>query len=223
MVMNIRDASKVHADFISKNWTAQEIAALKEQAEKARTAALQLPPFTISSLESARIFSDKFGKLAAEHLDPNVAGLEYAIELSLLEALQTTRSQALEAVARHLQTAYDHPAVRAEPAAQSVLNSAIDQLKWLATDPELPDAFVAMANDIACSAIAEHAAEKARAKNAEPRAWVRSKWDARTDKGQSKAAFARQYALLVKQRFNVLVQPEHIAREWLPKEPKAQP
>jgi hypothetical protein len=61
----------------------------------------------------------------------------------------------------------------------------------------------------------QHKADIARAKNARPRAWVCSAWDARTDKGQSKAAFSRQYAQLVKSRFNLIVTPETIARGWL--------
>ena len=54
-------------------------------------------------------------------------------------------------------------------------------------------------------------------KNEEPRAWVRCEWRDRSDKGQSKAAFARQYAALVKRRFDLDVTPDTIVREWLPK------
>jgi hypothetical protein len=61
--------------------------------------------------------------------------------------------------------------------------------------------------------------ERAAKKNEGPRAWVRSEWQERADKGQSKAAFARQYAALVKHRFNlqVTVTADTIARDWLPK------
>lgn len=64
------------------------------------------------------------------------------------------------------------------------------------------------------SAIAKNAASK---KNANPRAWVQSEWEKRTDKGQSKASFARQYAPLVKREHSLLVTTETIARDWLPK------
>ena len=68
------------------------------------------------------------------------------------------------------------------------------------------------------------ARKSAQSKNAEPRAWVLSEWQNRTDKGQSKASFARQYATLVKKRFpkdSAAVTPETIARDWLPKAKKA--
>ena len=54
------------------------------------------------------------------------------------------------------------------------------------------------------------------------RRWVVDAWFSRIDKGQSKAAFARQYAALVKQRFDISVTPDTIARDWLPK-PKRRP
>lgn len=61
------------------------------------------------------------------------------------------------------------------------------------------------------------ARKSAQSKNAEPRAWVLSEWQNRTDKGQSKASFARQYAPLVKAKFDVLVNADTISRDWLPK------
>ena len=70
------------------------------------------------------------------------------------------------------------------------------------------------------------ARKSAQSKNAEPRAWVLSEWQNRTDKGQSKASFAKQYAPLVKKRFpkdSAAVNPETIARDWLPKDKKASP
>jgi hypothetical protein len=59
---------------------------------------------------------------------------------------------------------------------------------------------------------------QAAAKNESARSWVFMQWILRTDKGQSKAAFARQYAALVKHRFpKISVTPDTIARDWLPK------
>lgn len=52
-------------------------------------------------------------------------------------------------------------------------------------------------------------------KNAKPRAWVLNAWVNRKDQGQSKAAFARQYALLVKKQYSLAVTAETIARDWL--------
>lgn len=74
------------------------------------------------------------------------------------------------------------------------------------------------------SAKASFAATK---KNEAPRAWVLTEWENRTDKGQSKASFARQYAALAKIKFrdadkgkDLTVTPETIARGWLPKAKK---
>ncbi|MBK6558565.1 hypothetical protein [Candidatus Skiveiella danica] len=72
----------------------------------------------------------------------------------------------------------------------------------------------------------QHKSDIAKSKNAQPRAWVLSEWHNRTDKGQSKASFARQYAPIVKKRFpkdSAAVTPDTIAREWLPKAKKAAP
>lgn len=57
----------------------------------------------------------------------------------------------------------------------------------------------------------------AQKKHLKPKEWVLQHWEARTDLGQSKASFARQYAPLVKKLFSVTVTPETIARDWLPK------
>lgn len=62
-----------------------------------------------------------------------------------------------------------------------------------------------------------HKSEIARSKNAIPRAWVRSEWASRTDIEQGKAAFARVYAPLIKKQFGLIVNPETISRDWLPK------
>lgn len=63
----------------------------------------------------------------------------------------------------------------------------------------------------------EHASRAAKKKNAAPRSWVQREWGDRTDRGQSKASFARQYAPLVKKRFDLDVTQETIKRDWLPK------
>ncbi|MFC7433584.1 hypothetical protein ACFQNJ_03575 [Hydrogenophaga bisanensis] len=63
----------------------------------------------------------------------------------------------------------------------------------------------------------EQASRSASSKNAAEREWVRREWRNRSDKGQSKASFARQHAQLVKAKFGTDVTSEQIAREWLPK------
>ncbi|MDO9199299.1 hypothetical protein [Rhodoferax sp.] len=66
----------------------------------------------------------------------------------------------------------------------------------------------------------EQARKNAQSKNGTVRAWVLSEWNARTDKDQGKAAFSRQYSTLVKKEFGLLVTPDTIARDWLPKAQK---
>lgn len=63
----------------------------------------------------------------------------------------------------------------------------------------------------------ENARIVASQKNEAPRLWVFLKWASRIDQGQSKAAFARQYAPLVKKEFGLIVTSETIARDWLPR------
>lgn len=63
----------------------------------------------------------------------------------------------------------------------------------------------------------QYKAEIARMKNIEPRSWVQSEWAERVDKKQTKAAFSRQYAALVKAKFRVNVTSVTIANDWLPK------
>jgi len=66
----------------------------------------------------------------------------------------------------------------------------------------------------------ENASFAASQKNEEPRKWVLSEWLNRPDQGQKKAPFSRQYALLVKKKFGLIVLPEQISRNWLPKTKK---
>ena len=69
-------------------------------------------------------------------------------------------------------------------------------------------------------AISKQAAQNASQKNAKPRAWVLKEWENRSDLGQSKGSFARQYVPLVKKRFSVPVTEDTIKRDWLPKSGK---
>lgn len=66
----------------------------------------------------------------------------------------------------------------------------------------------------------DQARKNAQSKNGEMRAWVLSEWNNRTDTAMSKAAFSRQYAALVKSKNDLIVTPETIARDWLPKAKK---
>ncbi|MEI7516830.1 MAG: hypothetical protein WCK81_15695, partial [Betaproteobacteria bacterium] len=72
-----------------------------------------------------------------------------------------------------------------------------------------------VAEQATTQALSNNTRKAAQSKNADPRAWVLSEWKNRKDKSQGKAAFARQYAPLVKRKFSVVVIPDTIARAWL--------
>ena len=96
--------------------------------------------------------------------------------------------------------------------------SAVDRVNgvWGATLESLSVGMLEAGRKIEGSSRARKAAQS---KNAGPRAWVASEWESRTDKGQSKMSFARQYAQLLRKQFpdSAAVNPETIYRDWLPK------
>ena len=66
----------------------------------------------------------------------------------------------------------------------------------------------------------EQARRNAQSKNEKARTWVLTEWGKGLDSGQSKAAFSRQHSGLVKSKFDLLINPDTIARDWLPKSKK---
>lgn len=66
----------------------------------------------------------------------------------------------------------------------------------------------------------EQARKNAQSKNGTARAWVYEEWENRADKGQTKAAFSRDYVHFVKQKFGQKVLAGTISRDWLPKTKK---
>ena len=54
-------------------------------------------------------------------------------------------------------------------------------------------------------------------KNKYIRAWVLSEWEIRSDLCQSKNSFGKQYAQLVKKKYEIAITSETISRDWLPK------
>ncbi|MBK6387717.1 MAG: hypothetical protein IPF71_13525 [Rhodoferax sp.] len=85
--------------------------------------------------------------------------------------------------------------------------------RWLAEHPDLSPFFIV--------ALIEHAASRAqkegfsieksliaKSKNAAPRAWVIDRWKTRSDRDQSRAAFARETVHLVKKEFRKNLIPE---------------
>lgn len=219
-----QEIERLHAAFLVMN--VREIAAAKKKAEEARAAALQMPPFEHPVIDVLyRLESENTAKLVFNHIGggTNENGLEHLIEVAILQQLQSPQLKALETGTKHLKAACIDLADCADTAVFSLLQTALLEAWRLLPFDTKEDVFSDMKFDIARAAISEHAAEKARSKNMGARAWVLTQWVARTDKGQSKASFARQHAELVKQRFGVSVLPDQIAREWLPKKTKSGP
>jgi len=95
-----------------------------------------------------------------------------------------------------------------------------DKLKdWLAKNPESVTPFLLhmLCRMAHISGRRQVKAKAASLKNVAMREWVLSEWKNRPDQSQGKAAFSRQYSILVKQRSGLLVNPDTIARGWLPK------
>lgn len=90
---------------------------------------------------------------------------------------------------------------------------------WLAKNPEsVTPFFLHMLCRMAhISGRSQVKSKAASLKNVAVREWVLSEWEKRPDKSQGKAAFSRQYSQLVKQKKGLVVNPDTIAREWLPK------
>jgi hypothetical protein len=61
----------------------------------------------------------------------------------------------------------------------------------------------------------KHKADIAKARNSEPRQWVRDEWSKKKDKAGNKASFSREHANLVHKKFKVKVQSETIYKKWL--------
>lgn len=196
---------------------AAQIATVKKKAEKARAAALQWPPFVHPQMESFRLESADIADLLAGGTDVNAVGLVHLLELGILESLQDPKALALDAAAKHLQAAFNDPAVRANTGVVELLQHAFDELDGMDARSMPTEIFGDMRHKAARDGVSQRSAQAARSKNIEPRAWVATKWAARIDRGQSKAAFARQYATLVKKQYGVVVTPDTIARAWLSK------
>lgn len=113
------------------------------------------------------------------------------------------------------------PKFLVSPASPGLANpSEVD--KWLTRNRErITWEFLFAIQKMAFRAGMSHAKRMtALKKNRKAKEWVNQEWEARTDLGQSKNSFGRQYAPMVKKRFpkdSAAVTPDTIARYWLPK------
>lgn len=122
------------------------------------------------------------------------------------------------ALSRRLQDACEDEAIKASPVVLSLANTMLSLLSNASIGADVAEVFDPLTTQAAKQAISSDKRKIAASKNAKPRAWVREKWKNRTDKGESKASFAKQHASLVKHEFDVSVTADTIARAWLPKD-----
>lgn len=129
------------------------------------------------------------------------------------EAIFCAETLAWKELAKRLDDALKDPRIEFNPETTRFVNSMLDLVNRAAGHWD----FDQVLKPIESRLRSEHARSVAVQKNALPRAWVCREWANRTDDGQSKAAFARQYAPLVKKRFDLDVTTGTIERDWLPK------
>lgn len=201
---------RLHAAY--SRMSEKQKSAVKRKAEKLRKEALQWPPFEHPQMEELRGKSAGIAQTLADMTDAELDGFAYACEACFLESLKSPEAVAIDAAMKYLRKAWEDQLTKANKTVLHLLESAYAELVDMSRST-LPDELFYFVKKEALSARASMAA---RSKNIKPRAWVVTAWSSRLDKDQSKAAFARQYAPLVKKRYGLAVTPETIARDWLP-------
>ena len=142
------------------------------------------------------------------------------IELAFINSLLTPVMLGWVHTCKHLMNALDDPRVQENAVAVSLLTTILIEAQGAVQDTGKSWFLFDERTKAIKSAISERAKKHAEGKNRTPRAWLIVEWSRRTDKAQSKASFARQYAPLVKRKFDLIVTSETIARDWLPKTQK---
>lgn len=186
---------------------------IRDRAAQLRGEAARREPFANPNLESFRLHSEEI----ADFMDVEAAP---AIEVAILEELQTPTVIAWERAYRHVAIALLDEAVQVNPVAVQVLDNALEQTMEATGYASLEDLQSPAIHQAVSRALSRRARDAASSKNIAARAWVVTEWTRRTDKDQSKNAFARQHVQLVKKRFDLAVTTETIARDWLPKAEK---
>lgn len=156
-------------------------------------------------------------EMASDHGEPVAADL---VEMALIDALMAPKMMGWVHTCKHLMNALDDPNVQQNPDAVSILTSALTDIQGFVGEDKADSFFWCEKHKAAQEALSNQASQAAKQKNKLPREWVLSAWTSRPDRAQKKAAFSRQYALLVKKEFDLIVTPDTIARDWLPKAKK---
>lgn len=216
---------------IAESWkkrTSEERERIQEIAEQLRAEAANWEPFHHENFRRFHRDSQRhaFGFAAyaydVKEASPEVAlaSKEWAvpeIEVAMLEELRSPAVRAWDRTCKHLDAVMQDPVVMANPEAVKAIKSWRAKVIAVALGYRSSDEVVPPAATYAAYAIKQDRAKIASKKNANAREWVRQQWKNRTDTGQPKASFARQYAQLVMQQFKIKVGADQIAREWLPK------
>ena len=203
---------------LCRHWdalTPEQKEKIKIRAAQMRLAARCSEPFVCPGFESFRVDSEIISEMTAESFRDG-GGVAPAIEIAYLEELQSPAVMAWEHAYRHLKIALQDDAIKANPVVIHMLKNALITTGDAVGHTGPKDIYDWIERASARKEISKRAAEAAAAKNSQPRAWVLIEWVKRADRGQSKAAFARQYAPLVKKQFGLIVAPDTIARDWLP-------
>lgn len=119
-----------------------------------------------------------------------------------------------------LNDACDDPRIKASPKILYHIEVIRDRLSNASIGADDEEIHAPLISEIAKQSISNDRRNAAASKNSAPRKWVLKEWEIRSDKGQSKASFARQHAPFVKNKFKLNVTPETISRDWLPKAKK---
>lgn len=195
----------------------QQREAVKSEVAELRLKAQSAEPFHAEAIEIWRTSSDEICRDLGDSFSDD--GAQWAIEGACLKRLFSPEVIAWEMAQRHIEAAMLDPVIRASPEVMGMLDDVLCAIDWNADDkPDERSVWHFLVSDESTKAArSQIARSSAMAKNAKPRAWVVKQWRDRSDAGQSKAAFARQHAALVKTNYRIEVTAETIARDWLPK------
>ncbi|CAN5352350.1 hypothetical protein BH10PSE16_BH10PSE16_38710 [soil metagenome] len=143
-----------------------------------------------------------------------------ALEYQMLRIVTSPKALAWERAAFHLMTALEDPLIQCNPVAVGLLRDVLESVAFadsFTNDEELLPGRMEKGVKLAASTQGKKGVEAKNAKYAKAKAWVISKWENRTDIGQSKAAFALDCRAEIKKHFDLIVTPVTIERSWLPK------
>ena len=150
-------------------------------------------PFLNGLMETTRTKSKQVGSGMAKSLGygPKFAP---AIEAAILAGLFSPEMQALEKVCTYLAAAMADETVRKNPLALKLVTVAFESAEVASSGDAFDDLYWSIQQKARKDGVSLKASKVAKSKNAKPRAWVLTEWDNRLNKGEKKAAFARQFA-----------------------------